>query len=342
LRQISGLEPSKIVQVRNILSNLTPEPLVFLRRTQQQRNSNATATQQQRNSNATATQQQRNSSATAVATPIGLEIFSSADLSAIKDIESRPYYDLMRDAFVNRYIISIHLENFIYAIPHLDDIPVFDQFGYQSCTANAACFMYQQAEYLQGISLKLVPSRMYTWFNAIYTGDSNTPNRDTTKYGNWGTSTTRAVMCSKKDWYGICKEETYKYEGNDYGDSEGKPSHGAGPVSSVQDSEGKKAHAFDVFMVDSSVVAIKEALRAKQRAVSMAFDVYNSGFYADGVGSTLGELHLPVVVDDAAGTNPVVDYFFVYKDDKNVTRRDIAGNHVVAISDTMISKSFLN
>ncbi|VBB18289.1 cysteine protease [Yasminevirus sp. GU-2018] len=194
--------------------------------------------------------------------------------------------------------------------------------------------MYQQAMYLQNNSYKFVPSRLNTWFNAIYTGDGTSPDRTKTKYGNWGTSTTRAVMSMKQDWYGVCREETYPYDSapNGYIGSDGVASNGPGPVTKKADSEGHLAHAFDVVTLDHSVSAVKLALHSKQRPVSMAFDVYNSGFYGDGTGRNLGELHLPVVVTDNNNVGLRIDYNFVYYDDvKKVNRRDIAGNHAVCI-----------
>lgn len=223
-------------------------------------------------------------------------------------------------------IIQKILEGLQYIIPRLDDVPMYDQGSYQSCTSNCSAFLYRYAELIENNSYQFDPSRFYIWFNTFYSGEADPkPNRYTKIYGDWGTSTTRAVLSTLKTWYGVCRNSAYSY-----------PLSGGqipGPVTKTMDNEAKKGYSYAVTACEHIVHSIKTALHIKKRPISMAFDVYNSGFY-DGSANETGDLHLPVVVDEA-GENPTIDYNFVYEakdgDGKLQTYRDIAGSHAVCI-----------
>lgn len=222
--------------------------------------------------------------------------------------------------------------DFPYEIPSLNDPNIktaYDQEGYESCTANASSFLYHYAEVVENNYYIFMPSRMYVWFNAIYMGDSTNPPRATTLYGNGGTSTTRAVLSTLKTNYGVCRDITYPYNGN--------AKSGSGGIKPVYDTEGKLAVSLAVTSVGHSVEDIKAVLLTQQRPLSMAFNVYNSGFY-DGSAGQNGELHLPVIVaTDGEGniTDTKIAYNFTYTitnpDQTTTQKNDIAGSHAVVI-----------
>lgn len=248
------------------------------------------------------------------------------------------FQDVPASEFIDQLLLQhILWFDFPYQIPSLNNVNIktaYDQGGYQSCTANAAAFLYHYAEVVENNFYIFAPSRMYIWFNAIYMGDNAMPPRATITYGNGGTSTTRAVLSTLKSNYGACREITYPYVGNTI--------DGAGGIKHLYDTDAKLGVSFAVTTVNHSVSDIKAVLLTQQRPLSMAFNVYNSGFY-DGSTAQNGELHLPVVVDKK-GENAKIGYNFTYtgKNEKNedVQKSDIAGSHAVVICGFDDAKTF--
>lgn len=139
-------------------------------------------------------------------------------------------------------------------------IPIYDQGGLGSCTANSgcACYRYEYAQ-LKG-DFKFEPSRLFLYYNTreiegTESEDSGCYIRDVFK------------ALNKK---GLCEERFFPYIESTFAD---KPSNDA-------HSNGLKYQTLKYTAVDQVEATIKQTLLSGA-AVSFGFDVYDSFMYGD-------------------------------------------------------------